>query len=66
MHSLPLDHPRGDIKSHQGAVVTGTLNAETAVALESVARHYHLSPFMLLHAVRWHWYWQDTATALIS
>jgi len=48
-HSLVLDSPRPEIKQHVGACVSGQLPAETATALQTLARHYQLTPFMLLH-----------------
>ncbi|WP_125564743.1 non-ribosomal peptide synthetase [Pseudoalteromonas rubra] len=49
VHSLPLDHPRPEVKQHQGAQVTGSLSKEVAQGLAALAKAEGLTPFMLLH-----------------
>ncbi|WP_240657482.1 non-ribosomal peptide synthetase [Pseudoalteromonas rubra] len=49
VHSLVLDHPRPEVKQHQGAQVKGTLSQEVAEGLGALAKAQGLTPFMLLH-----------------
>ncbi|MCG7564625.1 amino acid adenylation domain-containing protein, partial [Pseudoalteromonas sp. McH1-42] len=49
VHSLPLDHPRPDVKQHQGGQVKSTLSTEVAQGLAALAKAQGLTPFMLLH-----------------
>jgi len=48
-HSLPLDFPRPEIKSHAGAVVSESLSATFCQDLLRIAKQYQVTPFMLLH-----------------
>ncbi|PAJ75702.1 non-ribosomal peptide synthetase, partial [Pseudoalteromonas sp. NBT06-2] len=50
VHSVPLDKPRPTIKGHTGGTVLAQLPAATAIALQALAKHYQLTPFMLLHS----------------
>ena len=49
VHTLPLDYPRSEMKSHQGAIVTSQLDTDLAQRLKQVASEHQLTPFMLLH-----------------
>jgi amino acid adenylation domain-containing protein len=51
VHSLALDRPRPEIKSHKGAAVEGQLGSSTATALLAIAKQYQLTPFMLVHGL---------------
>ena len=48
VHELPLDAPRPEVKSHQGARVTKVLDAKVAEGLQQLANQYRLTP---VHAV---------------
>ncbi|WP_281558221.1 non-ribosomal peptide synthase/polyketide synthase [Thalassomonas sp. RHCl1] len=50
VHALLLDKPRPEEKQHVGDVVSGELSGEVAQQLQALAKHYQLTPFMLLHA----------------
>jgi amino acid adenylation domain-containing protein len=50
VHSLTLDKSRGEVKQHQGAVVSSRLPAEVAQSLVSLTKRHNLTPFMLMHA----------------
>ncbi|WP_046004124.1 non-ribosomal peptide synthetase [Pseudoalteromonas rubra] len=49
VHSLPLDRPRPETKSHEGAKVTQTLSATVGTGLNKLANKLNLTPFMLVH-----------------
>ncbi|WDE02123.1 non-ribosomal peptide synthase/polyketide synthase [Thalassomonas actiniarum] len=49
VHALLLDKPRPEEKQHLGDVVSGELSSEVAQQLQALAKHYQLTPFMLLH-----------------
>ncbi|RZM71492.1 hypothetical protein C3B51_22505, partial [Pseudoalteromonas rubra] len=50
VHSLPLDHPRPQVKQHQGALVQGKLDSGVATGLAELAQSQGLTAFMLLHS----------------
>ena len=50
VHQLRLSHPRPAQKQFAGAMVSATLPAQTANRLLTLAKHFQLTPFMLLHA----------------
>ena len=49
VHSLVLDNPRPNVKQSIGGHISSKLTADVAVSLQQLAKHYHLTPFMLLH-----------------
>ncbi|UAA39976.1 amino acid adenylation domain-containing protein [Paraneptunicella aestuarii] len=51
VHSLALDYPRPEQKSHQGGVVRSQLSASATHRLLEFAKARQLSPFMLLHSM---------------
>ncbi|SFD72769.1 non-ribosomal peptide synthetase [Pseudoalteromonas denitrificans] len=50
IHNLQLDKTRPQVKKFAGNIVSTELPQHIAVNLISLAKHYHLTPFMLLHA----------------
>lgn len=50
VHSIPLDHPRPEMKVHIGGVVEGSLDLEISKRLQQRACELHVTPFMLIHA----------------
>ncbi|MFK3873862.1 amino acid adenylation domain-containing protein [Pseudoalteromonas rhizosphaerae] len=51
VHRLPLANPRKEVKGHQGALVSSTLDLQTVSALESLSQKHGLTMFMLLQGV---------------
>lgn len=47
VHNLPLDYPRTEMKSHQGAMLTRRLDVQWVELLQAVAKQHQLTPFML-------------------
>ncbi|MEC4091091.1 non-ribosomal peptide synthetase [Pseudoalteromonas rubra] len=50
VHSLPLDHPRPQVKQHVGELVQGNLDSDVAAGLAELAQSQGLTSFMLLHS----------------
>ncbi|WP_281558223.1 non-ribosomal peptide synthetase [Thalassomonas sp. RHCl1] len=50
VHNLVLDKPRPEVQQHMGACVSGQLPKSVAQSLQSLARQFNLTPFMLLHS----------------
>ncbi|SFD15580.1 non-ribosomal peptide synthetase, partial [Pseudoalteromonas denitrificans] len=50
LHSIPLDNPRSETKNDEGGMISTQLPKEIAVNLLTLAKQYHLTPFMLLHS----------------
>ncbi|MGI5310763.1 amino acid adenylation domain-containing protein, partial [Rheinheimera sp. WS51] len=51
VHSLPLDRPRSVASNYLGGVWSQTISATKLSEFKQLARKYHVSDFMLLHAV---------------
>ncbi|MBE0358005.1 non-ribosomal peptide synthetase [Pseudoalteromonas aliena] len=49
VHSLPLDFPRAEIKSYDGALVFREFPADLCIKLQTLAKRFSLTPFMLMH-----------------
>ncbi len=49
-NTLPLDFPRPEHKSFEGDIIRCRLSAELGNSLESLARRFNLTTFMLVHA----------------
>ncbi|UXI66224.1 non-ribosomal peptide synthetase [Tahibacter amnicola] len=50
VHALRLDRPRPEIKAYVGDSVAGGVDAATTAALDTLAKRFQLTPFMLMHA----------------
>jgi amino acid adenylation domain-containing protein len=50
VHGLRLDRPRPEGKAHVGSSIISRVQAAEAAALERLAKHFQLTPFMLTHA----------------
>ncbi len=49
VHSLPLDWPRPQVRSVQGATIENTLGASVFKSLEALAQQHQVTMFMLFH-----------------
>lgn len=50
VHGFPLDHPRPEVKAHQGDWITSALSPELSQRLRDMANEQDITLFMLLHA----------------